>query len=159
MIIYGQDNFEKDMEDVIELCSTWWEDSLFFKTYGIEYAVDEALFVNLKNMGLLIYTIGRDINGQAISCYVGFKSPYMFNKNTLSANEVVWCVHKEHRNFRNLVGLMNAIEDLMFKENISLWNLNVSNESVYNSTGEFLERKGYTFMDKVYSKQKENGNG
>ncbi len=159
MIIYGIDNFEQDMEDIIELCSTWWEDSLFFKTYGMEYAVDKTLFRNLKDVGLLVYTIGRDINGQIISCYVGCKSPYMFNAKVLSCNEIVWCVDKEYRNFRNLVGLMNAIEDLMFKENITLWNLNVSNESAYNSTGDFLERKGYTFMDKCYSKQKENGNG
>jgi hypothetical protein len=156
---FEKGEWDKDAQDIIDLCGSWWEDSLFFKTYNIEYAVDRELFDNLKNANMLVYTIGRSANGKIISCFVGVKSPYMFNKNLTSCSEIVWCIDKEHRNFRNLVGLLGAIEDLMEEEKIMMWNLNVSNEIHYNKTGDFLERRGYTFMDKVYSKQGDNNHG
>jgi hypothetical protein len=158
MITYGQYQFEKDMRDVIALCGSWWKDSLFYKTYGIDYDVDIDFFRSLYKTGYLFYTCGRDDDNVLISCYVGVKQPYLFNKNLLSAHEIVWCIDKPHRNFKNLVGLLKAIEDLMSNNKIIIWNLNVSNESVYNNTGEFLNRKGYTFMDKIYSKIKQEKN-
>ena len=56
-------------------------------------------------------------------------------------------------NFKNLLALMNAIETLMKEENIVVWNLHVSNEQQFDTTGTFLEKKGYTFMDKIFSKK------
>ena len=151
MIIYGKTEWERDFKEVIELCGTWWKESLFYKLYGIEYDVDVDLFQRLKDAEGLIYTIGRE-NGMVISCYVGIKSPYLFNPKVLTATEVVWCIRKENRCFKNLVCLIRAIETLMDEENLKLWNLNVSNEEKYESTGKFLTLKGYDFMDKCFSK-------
>ena len=159
MIIYGNTEWEKDLNDVIDLCKTWWKDSLFYKLYGVEYKVDINLFETVKNSGQLIYTLGRNENNKLISCYVGVKSPYMFNPSLMTASEIVWCVRKEERCFKNLVGLMRAVENLMKSENIMQWNLNVSNEEKYNSTCQFLESRGYDFMDRCFTKLKGERNG
>ena len=151
MTEYSTGDFEKDMADVVELCGTWWNDSLFYKLYGIEFSVDKSWFRLIKDYGL-IYTCGRQ-EGNLVSCYVGIKTPYMFNPSVMTANEIVWCVHKDYRNYRELIGLMKAIDNLMFINNIQLWNLAVSNEEKYNSTGEFLEKKNYNLMDKIYSRR------
>lgn len=158
-IYYGSGDFEKDMKDVIELCGTWWEDSLFYKKYGIRYEVHEELFLQCKDAGILVYTCGRTEEGKLVSCYVGVKSPYMFNKNVMSVAEIVWCVRKENRSFRALIGLVKAIENLMKEENADHWNLNVSNEPHYDNTVKFLENNGYVLMDKCCHKYKENKNG
>src|SRR3990167_680951 len=147
---YGTGDFEKDMADVVELCGTWWNDSLFYKLYNIPFNVDTTWFRIIKEHGL-IYTCGRQ-DGKLVSCYVGLKTPYMFNPSVMTANEIVWCVHKDYRNYRKLIGLMKAIEDLMEKNDIKLWNLAVSNEEKYLPTAEFLERQGYNFMDRCYPK-------
>ena len=151
--IYGTGDFEKDFEDVIELCGTWWNESLFYKLYGIEYSVDKEWFKTIKNYGL-IYTCGRQ-DGKLVSCYVGIKSPYMSNPKVMTSNEIVWCVRKENRSYRELIELMIAIEKLMKENNIELWNLAVSNENIYESTGNFLERKKYKLMDKIYSRREQ----
>jgi len=154
-VIYEKGNWEKDSNDILELCGTWWKDSLFYKLYNIEYNVDINLFQTIYKSGSLIYTVGRE-NDKLISCYVGIKSPYLFNPSIITASEVVWCVRKENRSFKNLIGLMRAIEKLMKEEDIFQWNLNVSNEEKYNSTGKFLESKGYDFMDKCFTKIRRN---
>ena len=151
---FGRTTFEKDCDDVYNLCETWWEDSLFYKLYKIEYGVDTSLFRTIDIAGGLIYTVGRNDEGKAIACYVGFKSPYMFNKNVTCANEVVWCVHKDHRNLQNLKSLLDAVDQLMLEEECLLWNLNVSNEPKYGRLGYFLEKLGYNLMDKCYSMYK-----
>ena len=151
--VYETGDFEKDFKDVIELCSTWWEESLFYKLYGIQYSVDKDWFRTIKNYGL-IYTCGRQ-KEKIISCYVGIKSPYMFNPNVMTSNEIVWCVRRENRSYRELIDLMIAIDDLMRKNNIELWNLAVSNEQIYDSTGNFLEKKKYKLMDKIYSRREQ----
>jgi hypothetical protein len=158
MLKFGQGNFDDDIKDVVELCSRWWKDSLFYKTYSINYSVDENLFRTMWESGFLVYTCGRDEEGKLIACYVAVKQPYMFNPYVMSAHEIVWCIDKEHRNFKNLMALLKAIELLMEKYKIIIWNLNISNENVYNNTGKVLERRGYTFMDKVYSKLKGENN-
>ena len=151
--VYGMGEFEKDFEDVIELCGTWWKDSLFYKLYGIEYSVDKQWFNTLKNYGL-IYICGRK-GDKLVSCYVGIKSPYMFNPKVMTSNEIVWCIRKENRCYKELISLMEAIDDLMKKNNIELWNLAVSNENIYESTGNFLERRKYKLMDKIYSRREQ----
>lgn len=159
MIVYEKGEWKKDRDDIIELCGTWWKDSLFYKLYNVEYKVDVDLFENVKNAGSLIYTTGRNNNGVLISCYVGIKSPYMFNTEFITASEIVWCIRKEDRCFRNLISLIKSIDNLMHEENVMQWNLNVSNEEKYNSTQKFLESKGYSFMDKCFTKLKGDTNG
>jgi len=158
-LVYGKGNWEKDRDDIIDLCGTWWEDSLFFKLYGIKYNVDVDMFNKVKEYGALIYTVGRDENGRLISCYVGSKSPYMFNPSVLAATEIVWCIRKENRKFKHLVRLIYEIEKLMTNENVIQWNLNVSNEEIYAGLEKFLTSRRYDFMDKCFTKLKEAGNG
>ncbi len=159
MIVYKTGDWETDRDAIIELCGTWWKDSLFYKLYKVDYKVDLNLFEIVKNAGGLIYTTGWDDYGKLVSCYVGIKSPYMFNRDLITVAEVVWCIRKENRCFKNLVGLIKAIERLMERESIVLWNLNVSNEEKYNSTGKFLEAKGYYLMDKCFTKITGEKNG
>ena len=158
-LIFGKTTFDKDLSDVLELCGTWWKESLFYKLYKIEYDVDISFFEVINTVQGLMYTVGRNSSGKAIACYVGFKAPYMFNKNVFSANEVVWCVHKDYRNLQNLKSLLDAIDQLMLDEKVELWNLNVSNERQYDKLGEFLEKLGYNLMDKCYSNYKGDKNG
>lgn len=157
MVVFKKSEFERDANDIIQLCGTWWNDSLFYKTYKMQYRVYADFFFRLKDAGFLIYTCGRNEKGELVSCYVGSKSPYMFNPLFMVATEIVWCVRKEDRNFKNLIGLTNAIEDLMKEESIDVWSLAVSNEEQYDSTGAFLCKKEYTLMDKIYSKSKIKG--
>lgn len=152
MVVFKKSEFERDMNDVIQLCGTWWQDSLFFKRYKIPYKVHGDLFFRLKDADVLIYTCGRNEKGELVSCYVGARTPYMFNADVPTATEIVWCVRKENRDYKNLIGLTKAVEDLMEKEQILLWNLTISNEEKYQSTEKFLKRRGYFFMDRIYSK-------
>jgi len=156
---FGKTTFNNDLADVVALCGSWWKDSLFHKLYKIKYNVDISFFEVINSVQGLIYTIGRNDKGECIACYVGFKAPYMFNKDVICANEVVWCVDKEHRNIRNLKGLLDAVDQLMLDEKVDLWNLNVSNEPKYDRLGNFLEKLGYNLMDKCYSNYKGDKDG
>jgi hypothetical protein len=154
-MIFYRGEFETDMSDVIALCSRWWGDSLFHRSYGVDYNVHVDFFRQLHKSGHLIYTVGRDDNtGQAIACYVGIKVPYMFNPGIVSASEVVWCVDKGHRSYRHLIRLLDAIDRLMDESGVDLWGLAVSNVDLYDSLGVVLAHRGYVFMDRIYTRLK-----
>lgn len=151
MITYSQIDFEKDYEGVVKLCGSWWEDSLFFKLYGIKYSLNKELFEGIFKAGIILALIGKD-KGKIVSCYVGVKHPYQFNARVLTATEIVWCLDKEYRTFKNLVGLLNAIEKLMVANNINLYFLAASQESKYAALEALLIRRKFNLIDSIYSK-------
>ena len=51
------------------------------------------------------------------------------------------------------------MDTLMREKNIYLWNINVSNEPIYDGAGKYLEKRGYKFLDKCYSMYKGANNG
>jgi len=151
MIEYSQIKLEEGYDEIVSLCGTWWKDSLFYKLYGIDYKVDKEVFLSLEKSGILILLVGRE-EGKMIACYAGIKHPYVFNPTVVTASEIVWCLDKEHRTFRNLMGLFSAIDDVMKKNNVVLYFLAVSQEGKYEALEKILERKGLDRMDAVYSK-------
>lgn len=151
-MIFGQGDFEQDMEDVVDLCSKWWDESLFCQTYGVPYRVHKYFFRAVRQSGALIYTIGRDDSGIAKACYVGIKMPYMFNPAILSASEIVWCVDRGVRSFQVLKNLLKEIDILMVEHNVKLWGLAVSNSPQFNALDRVLQRSGYTFMDRMHTR-------
>lgn len=123
-IVYGYADFYNDIEGVIDLCATWWNDSAFYKNTGMPFEVDREQFEQFYLSGMLVAVVGKEeITGKIVSCYIGVKSPYYFNKNYLMCNEVVWCLHKDYRKGREVFNLIKAIEMAMKGNRINIYNL------------------------------------
>ncbi len=123
-IEYNYGNYYDDVDDVIELCATWWEDSSFYKNTGMPFEVNKEYFKRLYDRGYLIIVLGRDVETkQLVACYIASKSPYHFNKNYLMANEIVWCIHKDYRDGKEVFNLLIAIEMAMKGNKINMYSL------------------------------------
>lgn len=151
MIAYSLGTLEKDYEEVTKLCSRWWPESLFYKTYGIKYELDKKVFDYLNNLGILMVLLGKD-EGKIVSCYIGLKHPYLFNPSIYTATEIVWCIDKNYRSFRNMLQLIKEIENLMKLNNIDLYFIALSGEEKYRKLGKVLTKHNFIEMDIAYSK-------
>jgi hypothetical protein len=149
-VIYDIDNYD-NYQEVVDLCGSWWQDSLFYKTYRIPYNVDKKLFDCANESGALISVVGRE-DGKVIAAYVGIKQPYIFNPEYTIAVECVWCLHAEHRTLRNALGLLDQVEKAMDKHDIDIVSLAVSAEPKYKSLAKLLERRRFVLMDDIYMK-------
>lgn len=115
----------RDTTDVIELCRTWWYDSKFFENTGMPFETSQEYWWNLFQSGTMMGTVGRNEDKELKSCYVALKQPYMFNHSYTMASEVVWCIDKEYRSGRNLIQLLNEIEECNKDEQTSFYGLNL----------------------------------
>lgn len=151
-MIFKTTTYEEDYKIATELCGRWWKDSLFYKTYGVEYKVHKPLFDAMYDMGALIYTIGY-VDDEPAGCYIAIKQPYMFNPAYNMMTEIVWCLDEKYRGFRNLVALLNEIDRLGRESDCQLYSLAVSNEEEYNSLHRVLGSKNFTNMDHVFMRR------
>lgn len=152
MIIYSKETVKDNYDEIIELCGTWWNETLFFNLYGIEYAPEELMFIEAERLGIMLIILGRNENGKLVSCYIGMKSPYPFNKNIMTAIELVWCIHKDYRTFSNLLSLIKEISRVMKEERVNLYSLAVPEEDKYAGLGKIMKRQGFNKMETGYSK-------
>lgn len=151
-MIFKQTTYEQDYEIVVDLCAKWWPDSLFFKTYGIEYKVHKTMFDAANESGILVYTIGY-IDDEPAGCYIGVKQPYMFNPEYNLLTEIVWCLDEKYRGFKNLMELLGEVERLGSENDCQLYSLAVSSASEYDGLQKILDAKGFVNMDHVFMKK------
>lgn len=111
--------------EVIALCNTWWYDSAFFENTEMAFISKEVYWWNLFQAGMMMGVVGRNDEGEIKSCYVATRNSYMFNNNYAMANEVVWCIDKEYRSGRNLIQLLNEIEECVKLNECKIYNLNL----------------------------------
>jgi len=157
MIKYYDMDYDRDYQDVVDLCGTWWEDSLFYKTYRIPYKVDKRVFDAGNEAGALLAFAGRNEEGKAVAAYVAIISPYLFNPEYLMAVECVWCLHKDYRNLGYSIGLLDEIEKRLIDRGVNILSLASSAAPEYASLGMLLRRRGYTLMDNIYMKSLRGG--
>lgn len=153
MITYGDMDYDRDYQDVVDLCGTWWEDSLFYKTYRIPYKVNKELFDGANAAEMLLWFVGRNESGKAVAAYVAVIQPYMFNPDYLMAVECVWCLHKDYRKLGHAMGLLDEIERRLVDRGVDILSLAASASPEYRSLGTILRRRGYTLMDNLYMKK------
>ena len=123
-IVYDLGYYEKDAEDIIHLCSTWWEDSAFYKNTNMPFKVDRSQFKAMSDTGQILAITGRkEDTGELIACYVGSITPYYFNPDYLMASEIVWCIHKDYRKGREMFNLLKAIELGMKTRKVNMYTL------------------------------------
>lgn len=154
MIRYSGGNVAAHYDEVVELCGTWWNDTLFYKLYGIEYKPCKEIFVQAEKMGLLVPILGRNEEGKLVSCYLGMKCPYPFNTSVMTVMEFTWCIHKDYRTFLNLMGLIKEIDRVMTDLKVHLYSLAVPDD--YPALAKIMKRKGYNKMENGYSKFRRN---
>ena len=157
-ILFREGNGTTDNDRIADLCGLWWSDSLFFKTFGVEYNPDMDMFAQMDELGLLITVLGEDESGELVACYAGAKTTYQFNKDLMVAAEVVWCVHPDYRCGSIALQLIKQIDKVMGAKGVKFYNLCISDEDKFKSMGKYLERKaGFALMDHVYFKEVSNG--
>jgi len=145
----------EDFDDVVRLCGLWWKDSLFFKKFKVPYAPSAEIFEQLHNSNSMLSLLARDVDtDELVACYVAVISPYHFNANVTMAQEIVWCVHPDHRKSRLVFDLIKRIDRALGERWVSLGTLSVSQEDKYLPMEKYLEGKaGYSLMDKVFIKE------
>ncbi|MCK4782577.1 MAG: GNAT family N-acetyltransferase [Desulfobacteraceae bacterium] len=157
-ITFREGNGTTDNDRIAALCGLWWSDSLFYKTFGVEYDPEMSMYSNLHDAGMLVTILGEDENGEIVACYAGAPAPYQFNTDITVATEIVWCVHPDHRNGSIALQLIKQIDKVMELKGVDFYNLCISQEDKFESMGKYLERKaGFTRMDQVYFKEVGNG--
>ncbi len=145
-------DFDRDMDEVIKLCSTWWNDSLFYKETkspydpNLEYLAGE--YARKHSIGIL----GRDMDaGGKLACvYYGILMPFMFHKSWTYCAEQVWCVANEYRGSRAAYLLLKQIEEVLTSYNVHLWHLALPCEKQFEKVGLLLEKLNYKKIDTVY---------
>lgn len=153
MMTFKTADFETDLKTMIDVCGKWWKDSLFFKSYAIEYNVNVELFRSLFLSGVFIYSIGYQ-DDKAISVYAGVKTPYMFNSSIMVLTEVVWCVDKDYRSYKNVLELLKQVDLLAEQNEIDIYSLAVSNTEQFEPLKRLLPRRGYILMDNMFIKRR-----
>lgn len=157
-------NMDEDAADIIDLCGLWWEDSLFYKEYGVEYAPAIEGFQQMFDAGMLILICGRSrATDELVATYVATVMPYIFNPKETHVSEIVWCIHPDYRKSSILFRLLWYIEKIISEmptENPPLMSLCVSQEDKFkplerNLTG----KRGFKLMDKVFFKRAGDAHG
>ena len=157
-ITFREGNGTSDNDRIAALCGLWWEDSKFFKEFGIEYRPAMDMYSQLHKAGMLITLLGEDEWGDLIACYAGAVHPFQFNADVTVASEIVWCVHPGHRISSIALKLIRELDKTMIKREVTLYNLCISQEDRFKTMGRYLERKmGFTLMDGVYFKEAHHG--
>lgn len=136
------------IQDVIDLCALWWEESKFFKTYGVEYAPDKKLFESMADAGILLILCGR-IGGELVAVYAAYTVPYQFNRKYKVCSEIVWCVHPDHQRGGIMVDLLKAVKDVWREYDVDFGSLAVPQEPKYKAVVEYLEAEGFTNIDNI----------
>ena len=157
-VTFREGNGTTDNDRIASLCALWWRDTLFYKTFGVEYNPSMGMFSQMNELGILITVLGEDESGELVACYAGAATPYQFNKDVTVASEIVWCVHPDYRNGSTALHLIKQIDKIMEIKGVRLYSLCISHENKFKSMGKYLERKaGFTLMDGVYFKEVRNG--
>ena len=147
MIEYSLGSID-DMEEVIDLCASWWYDSAFYENTGMEFKIDRGLYEQLSEMESLFSVIGRNEHGKVVACYVSAIAPYMFNPEWLSSSEVVWCIDKKYRKAGEVLNLLAAIEAGLTQAGVRIFNLNFPVHEGRERLAKKLEDKlGYFVQD------------
>lgn len=115
----------RDTKDVIALGDSWWYDSDFFKNTNMTMKPSEEQWWHLFQSGVMMGRVGRNSDGDLKSCYVAMTQPYMFNTSYKMAAEILWCIDKEYRTGRNLLELLEQIEQCNLDNETMLYNLSV----------------------------------
>lgn len=145
----------RDTKEVIALCETWWSDAKFYENTGMKFDTKEVYWWNLFQAGVMMGTVGRNEDGEMKSCYIAMKQPYMFNHSYNSANEIVWCIDTEYRTGRNLIQLLNKIDECNNENNTAFYNLNLPVLEDNDRLVSKLESKGFFKQDLCMIKQME----
>lgn len=145
---------KEDLDEIIEMCRLWWDESLFYKTYKTPYKPDKKLFESFCDSPLIkdIIVCGREgEGGPLVACYCATAMPYHFNPDIMVASELVWSIHPDYRGLGVAFDLLNKAHKILEEEGVEYASLCVSAEDKYEGVGKFVEEKGgYTLMDRVY---------
>ena len=144
----------EDFEDIVRLCGTWWYDSSFYKETGMEYRPDLQSFYNQYEANKLLTVVGRDSLGTVVAAYVASIDQYLFNMEYTMASEIVWCLHKDYREGREVFGLLDAIDLANTSSGINMYNLNLPIQEGKAKLAEYLVRKrGFFTQDMCVMKE------
>ena len=143
----------RDVKGVISLCNSWWYDSEFFKNTKMPFQTREKYWWDLFLQGVMMGRVGKDEKDEIRACYVAMKQPYMFNETYIMGSEVVWCIHKEYRDGRTLIQLLNEIEECNKNNNTAFYNLNLPVLEDNDRLILKLEEKGFLKQDISMSKK------
>lgn len=142
--------FDKDFDEVVNLCAEWWEEAGFYKNTGIKYKVSHAQFKAIDDAGALLAVGGFDEEGKLATCFIGAAGPFVFNSDYIQATEMVWHVRPDVRSFETLSEFLTHIDIMMEAKGIDLWNLSLPPEHL--KTEKALKHFGYFKQDTHFMK-------
>lgn len=147
MITYSNGK-QEDINKVVDLCSTWWEDSSFYKNTKMVYNPDIPLFNQLWRQNLLFFIVGKNESEEVVSCYVSVISPHLFNPSYTMASEIVWCLREDYRKGKEVFKLINKAEEGLKERGVDIYNLNLPIPEDKQSLAEYLTtKKGFFLQD------------
>ncbi len=153
-LVFEIGEFAKHTKEVLDLCKTWWEQTLMFKLQHIPYAPDMKAYTceYAKNNSVAI--LGRDLDNHncLVAVYYAVFAPYVFNVNWKHAQEAVWCIANEYRGTRAAYLLLKQIDLVLPRYGVNIWNLACPAEVKFDKVGKLLEKFGYTKMTSYYYK-------
>jgi len=138
----------KDVPALIEGYEKFYPTTEYVNNYPFDYNTVHALTVGLIEAGLLICA---EVDGKVVGSVGLAVLPFMFNRNFLSANEIVWWIDPEHQSLGLGKQLLKAIEPeakAMGCSQIVMVALSTSPEFV----DELYKHMGYHLSERVYTK-------
>lgn len=98
---------EDDIERIVEMAHRFYDETLYARTIPSDAATSEILTRMLINTGVMLVA---EHEGRVVGMVGLAVVPFMFNRDYLTAHEVIWWVEPEARSSGAGMALMRAIE-------------------------------------------------
>lgn len=150
----GGKQVEKYYQEVVDLCSSWWSETMFSKELDIKFEVNEQVFLDPSIKPYLFGVMLRDSKTmKLVGTYVGYLCPYIFSKKMVMANEMVWCVEKSLRGMKLGSLLMENVNKRLKELKVDIASLSIPDTKYKIATRYLAKKNGYILGDSLSYKR------
>jgi hypothetical protein len=137
----------EDVPQIVDMGRVFWKETIYKEDFEPE-TVSE-LFNTCIDHGLMsVLEIDDKLEGFAC----GLKTPLIANSKVFLGTEVAWWVNPDHRQGKNGIGLLMALEKQAKEQGIKYWNMAYMQSSMPEKVEEIYKQFGYEKNEVIYSK-------
>jgi N-acetylglutamate synthase-like GNAT family acetyltransferase len=137
----------EDIPEIVEMAREFWKETIYKETFDPETV--EAMSQLCIDQGLMCVV---DIGGKLEGFACGVKGALLANSEVLSGTEVAWWVNPDHRQGKNGIGLLMALEKQAKEQGIKYWNMAYMQSSMPEKIEGIYKRLGYERAEVIYAK-------
>lgn len=145
-------NVDEGVPEILTLMKSFNQEHVVNKRLGIKFNIDlewaYSDFVRKNALVVLMYS-----GDKCIGCYAAILVPYFYNHTMKAAQEIIWCVHKDHQKTRATYYLIKYLDEVLPAYGVDIWHLAIPEFTEFGSLRKGLERLNYKPIETLYFKK------